>query len=413
MSILRSGFASLAVACLSFVAHPSAFATTPAGESPGNLMGFDEAFNVDSVGVADALGISPEEARSRLSVEHHAGDIIERIRIEHSARLAGLYMDHEGGSKIVVRLTGHDAVRTELHQFGEDRLEVVYELGADRTFAAANQELSDNIDILSKSADGWHGGYVDERNGEIVLYALSDTKTSGQQLAHASKSMFSSPARVVRVSEPERNQVVFGSGHLTFPVQPSPRTAECTAGFTVQLPNQGRQGLLTAGHCISANNTYNYRGVDQRAYTLTHVARVHTAVADVGWMLGPTGTQFGPFFYADAWRQVTGLRTRSRTAIGQQVCKYGINGGWGCATVRSIDHSPGNICGPNGTTRCSNTYVHLGNAVDLCQGGDSGGPWFIGTVAAGIHKSNIPSQGLCTYTSLDYAYSDLGVQLIL
>jgi len=389
-----------------------AFASGPAGDPPAELLNFDEAMEVDANKVAAALGITPEEARRRINVEHHAGPIIERIRRENEDRLAGIYIEHVPLSRLVVRLTGYQARRAEFHQFGADQLEVAYELGADRTFAQLQGLVDANILSLSENFPGWQGGYVDERTSEVVIHVLKSKMIFSTADAEVElEDQFRVPVRIVQLDEPEQNRAVYGSGHLSY--QSGLYVGECTGSFIVQTVTSRYRGLLTAGHCNPSNNMFHYRGIDGASYALTHVARSYTNSADVGWMLGRTGTSYGPWFYADAWRQVTGRRTRANTVVGSQVCKYGMNGGYGCGTVQSIAMSPGSICGPSGNHPCSSTFVRLHQAPQLCLGGDSGGPTFVSTIAMGVIKSSNPSAGTCTYTSLDYAYSDLGVQLLL
>lgn len=219
------------------------------------------------------------------------------------------------------------------------------------------------------------------------------------------KPEFGAPVRLLELDEPNQAQAVFGSGLLTF------AEGTCTNSFVVQHAATSSNGVLTAGHCLASAGTYTYTGIDAATHTVYFKARKYDAVADIAW-LGTNTTAVGPWFYANAWRQLTGRRTQASTAVGNQVCKYGTSGGYGCATVYSVAHNPTGTCGPTGTSPCSATYVGLNSAANLCQGGDSGGPWFISTVAAGVHHSGNPSAGLCTYTSTDYAYSSLGLNLL-
>ncbi|KLI98166.1 hypothetical protein WQ56_15640 [Luteimonas sp. FCS-9] len=386
-------------------------AAEPTGIAPAELLNFEQALDVDVIGTANALNITPEQARSRLNVEFHAGDLAERIRSEHKDRVAGIYIEHEPESRLVVRLTGHEAIRPEFHQFGADRLEVAYELGAEHTFAELQRWFDSFVPKLHASLTNWQGGYVDERTGEIVLYVLrSENVASVSDIRQSIERSAGVPVRIVELETPNVNQAVYGSGHLSY--QLSGTWYVCTGAFVVQHPSTNRYGLLTAGHCAPSNNIFEYTGIDSAFHTLTHVARLDNSTVDLGWMTGGAGTTYGPWFYANAWRQLTGRRTQANTPIGAQICRYGRNGGYGCATVRSTSHNPGSACGPNGTQPCASTYVGLDSAAGLCQGGDSGGPWFISTVAAGVHKSGNPTAGLCTYTSTDYAYSQLALQFL-
>lgn len=58
--------------------------------------------------MARSFGISPAAAASRMNVEEHAPDIVERIRTQYANRLAGIYIEHAPTHRLVVRLTGLD-----------------------------------------------------------------------------------------------------------------------------------------------------------------------------------------------------------------------------------------------------------------------------------------------------------------
>lgn len=363
---------------------------------------------LDARGVAEALGISLEDARGRINVQEHSGPIIERLRKQYESRLAGLYIEHEPTHRIVVRLTGPEVVRSEFHRFGDDLLEVAFVTGADRTFADLQRSFELGFAGLTAATSAVQGGYVDERTGDIVIEVLrNDDKAKAA--ASSLRTQLGAPVRLVELDEPNQAQAVFGSGRLSFPFGGG--TSACTNAFVVRHAASNSYGVLTAGHCQSSSGLYSYTGVDSAAHSLGFQARKFDSSADIAW-LGSGATDVGPWFYANAWRQLTGRRTQASTAVGNQICRYGTFGGYGCATVYSVAYNPGSSCGPTGTSPCSATFVGLNGATNLCQPGDSGGPWFISTVAAGVHRGGNPSAGLCSYTSTDYAYSSLGLNLL-
>ncbi|MDQ3525911.1 MAG: S1 family peptidase, partial [Chloroflexota bacterium] len=83
-------------------------------------------------------------------------------------------------------------------------------------------------------------------------------------------------------------------------------------------------------------------------------------------------------------------------------CHRGATTGTSCGTIESITHDPGSLCGPNRNGECASTWVRVTGPNLACSGGDSGGPWFNGGTAYGIHKSGASSgtgQGQCSRAS--------------
>lgn len=145
---------------------------TPAGVAPAEMLNFEQAMEVDAIWVATALDITPEEARSRLNLQEQAGEISERIREQYANRLAGIYIEHEPTSRLVVRLTGPEAERTRFHHFGADTLEVAFVPGADRTLVELQQLLDANLENIKAELPTFQGSYVDERTSEVVIDVL-------------------------------------------------------------------------------------------------------------------------------------------------------------------------------------------------------------------------------------------------
>ncbi len=335
---------------------------------------------------------------------------MERLRKQYEPRLAGLYIEYKPNPRIVVRLAGLANVRSEFHNFNGNSLEVVFIPGAAHKLSHLQKKFDKALGRLQASDPAVQGGYVDERTGDIVVEILRGASRANVH-AVALSSELAAPVRVIELTEPNQAQAVFGSGDIVYADGSINRI--CTNGFVVEHAGSTSYGVLTAGHCLASAGTYAYTGIDAAAHTLFFKARKYDSVADIAWV-GAGSASVGPWFYANAWRQLTGRRTQASTAVGNQICKYGTNGGYGCATVFSVAYNPGPICGLSGTAACSATFVGLNSdgAANLCQGGDSGGPWFISTIAAGVHTAGNPSNGLCVYTSTDYAYSHLGLNLL-
>jgi len=207
----------------------------------------------------------------------------------------------------------------------------------------------------------------------------------------------------------------------------------CTTGFTVRQKYGATRGVLSAAHCEGYWLTYS-DGNGPGALLQT-MATSWNAIEDVQWFK-PRGIGLFPppvesKFYGVSSTlptQVTGFVTQAGTDVGRRVCHRGITSGFSCGTVTSTSFNPSDpphyyVCGSPtlDPVACAATWISVGPlqdpesiAPDLeCAGGDSGGPWFSGGQAMGIHTAG-PEYGTCelaVYMSID-RISSLGVELL-
>ncbi|MBI7467571.1 hypothetical protein JEV30_23630 [Pseudomonas aeruginosa] len=405
---LHGAIAAALVTSTAFAAPETSKLAAP--NQPAQTMSTEQAFEAEVLEVAKVHKLSPNYARSILNVEAQSAGIVESIRERYKNRLAGIYIEHYPVHRLVVHLTGSEPVPAQSHKFGDDTLVVEFQPGAAHTVSELVTALKAATQgDVAASIPGSHGGYVDERTGELVIEVKPSAEAGKEPAVAAARSKVQQVLGVpVRIEEAEaaEAQAVFGSGTLG---------EGCTTGFTVNHAASGLHGVLTAGHCQTASGIDTYTGIDGAAATLGQQGWVQNANADLLWYTGTAGEAFGPWFYADAWRQTTGRRTQGATTVGATFCHYGKNSGYSCGTVATVYANPGSICGaPNYNSPCNASFVRVGGTNVRCVGGDSGGPWFTaGTLAAGIHFAGLPSGvGACWYTSTDYAYSDLGLNLL-
>jgi hypothetical protein len=408
------------------------------GSSRSNPLTVEQGRELGIRQIARSFGISPEAARSRMNVEAHAAPIVERIRTQYADRLAGIYIEHQPIHRLVVRLTGFDAVQPDFYQFdngrlGVDQLVVDYRVGAEHRFADLQKRFEAGFAGLQQRLPGLQSGYVDERTGRIVLEVVSDRpesatgqrETAGSRMAAANRvaqqqladNYFGVATRVVPMGRIV-NQAIQGSGNLDF-VQGGAKLF-CTGGFTVRTTTMPvTYGTLTAGHCQADSGIYNYQEAagGTTTATLTHVARRFNAATDVGWsMISTTPSDATNQFYAGSalggWQTQGTPLSKAGTTVGDTLCHYGRTTTTGsCGTVASTAYNPGSICGPGlapytGTSACSAVYVAVDNVA--CAAMDSGGPWYAITLLnkyrpAGVHKAGNTRTGTgrCVYSSTD------------
>lgn len=145
----------------------------------------------------------------------------------------------------------------------------------------------------------------------------------------------------------------------------------CTAGFVVVTG--ATRGISGARHCSSLSS---YDGASFAAAS-THIS----LTGDVRWTPSTSGTGSGTF-QADwgIFRAATGA---GNPGVGSSVCHFGIATGYSCSTVIAVD-----LC--NSSSVCGLAVV----ADNISAAGDSGGPWFFGGVARGIHTGTCTVNGV-------------------
>lgn len=113
---------------------------------------------------------TPEKAKL-LRVQAGGDTLVRELRETYSSRLAGLFWDqHEGReSRLVVRLTGSEAVEDLRLTVCDEPLTVAFIAGQMHTRAELEKLHSNNLEWFRGKFPGLQGTYADERTGEIVL----------------------------------------------------------------------------------------------------------------------------------------------------------------------------------------------------------------------------------------------------
>lgn len=136
---------------------------------------------------------------------------------------------------------------------------------------------------------------------------------------------------------------------------------------------------------------------------MTFVSEVRSATADLQWHT-TTAQAIEPLFHADS--TTTARPQQGVGAVGQYFCRRGKTSGYACTTVESITYRPVDDGACPGTTCAAVFSLTSGAAV---AAGDSGGPWFIGSVPHGTTKGYVGSKSI--YTRVRYL-NTLGLSLL-
>lgn len=171
----------------------------------------------------------------------------------------------------------------------------------------------------------------------------------------------------------------------------------CTTAFNV-VTSGGTRGILTAGHCEYVPHTVeNTSGGSE--YATTNQKQHRGEWGDLRWLTS-TQTEYDDF-YTD-WSVRADLAAIASPVKDQRLCKFGQKVGRNCtAYVENLS-----VCKQEttlGPTYCR--LVHMDR--DVSEQGDSGGPWFSGGTAYGIHSGALQSRDV--FSRVMYVDEALGV----
>jgi streptogrisin C len=355
-----------------------------------------EAIADDAAQYAAQFRVTADEATRRLKAQQATVAATDAIAREFADRIAGISIEHTPAFRIVVLLTGNEAVADRTAA----GVPIAFRTGAKATHAEALHALRRHLIDLRSDLPNARGAGYDQRIGEVVLLVTpEDASRLGIDAIRArAEQVGGVPIRVVVNELNESNMTVNGGGRVEGLNLETKRRNLCTTAFVVT--NGETNAITTAAHCP---DELTYVDRDGTTVTLPMIGSWGTAYRDVQINGSPDSPL--PLFYsnrgAGALRQLATWRNVASTRAGDFVCHYGESSGYSCATVELTDYAPpGDLCGGP----CSPTWVTVRGPG--CIPGDSGGPVFSGDIAFGIAKGiNRDSAGRCLfyyYMSTDY-----------
>jgi hypothetical protein len=354
-----------------------------------------QALSDDAVQYAAQFGVGLDEALRRLKAQQASVAATDAIAGEFADRLAGISIEHVPDFRIIVLLSGSEAVADR----NADGVPIIFRTGAKATHAQAIEALRKHLIDLRSDLPNARGAGYDQRTGEIVLLVIpDDAKRFGlDAIRSRAEQIGGVPVRVVINSLDESNMSVDGGGRVEGLNLETNRRSLCTTGFVVT--NGETNAITTAAHCP---DELTYVDRDGSTVTLPMIGSWGAAYRDV--QINGSADSPLPLFYsnrgAGTLRQLVSWRNVASTRAGDFVCHYGESSGYSCATVELTDYAPpGDLCGGP----CSPTWVTVKGP--KCIPGDSGGPVFSGEIAFGIAKGVNNSNGRCLfyyYMSTDY-----------
>jgi hypothetical protein len=451
----------------------SAYAQTATNPA---LLDSAEALAADAKLYAEAYGVSYEEAVKRLSIMFDIGAEADAAESGEGDDFAGSYFDNSATQFALVvrtkkankpdrilirkargvaardpatRAKGRDdrkAIRAKSKltdsqvEQAEDILSQDVQVPLKFKGSAANSilVLQAAIDASAQNLTaipGFQTVFVDNKTGEVVL--MVDAKSPDVASAEAAKFL-KVPYRIELVPGGFVKTALRGGTFSTVPAQ-----RWCMTAFAAKHNTTGKTGLVTAGHCTSSSTiSMNDGGTN---YAMTQGAPLNAQPSGDLMFLSGTPTAVAEFYYdgTGAARSVTGTRSRASTTVGNGTSSTAgtKTGSFVChlgqQTLNSsnVVQSCGEVVsttsvGISGST--SGSYVPVRNTQSgvgtvrtsgtgtlLCFTGDSGGPWFSGTIAFGVHSGCAWENGIqngtatySSYTSVD-AFPSIGVTILV
>jgi hypothetical protein len=377
-------------------------------------------------------------ARANRELTRRAGPAMRdpRVRADRRTQRRAL--------RATFKITDTEVELAETVRSREVRVPVRFGLAAKNSLRETQAILSSNWSALSQIS-GFQTAYVDQQSGEVVV--MFDAVSAAAATA-ALGSILPILFRVELVAggfvdaSTRGGQIITASG-----------ARHCMTGFAAKRTVDGVLGLVTAGHCSRPLLTLAVADRDISAtYPLTQGPATNGATTfDLMFVTG--SSPVGEFYFDNTGsvRNVTGIRSRLSTTTaggvatsaspattlgttsGAFVCHLGQEAAGStsyiqsCGEVISINASkPGGPPSATGgeyvlvrnTQSGAGTLRSSGAGTLRCIGGDSGGPFFAGTVAYGIlsacaSSTADPSAALyALYTSVD-SFSKIGVQILV
>ncbi|MER7577268.1 S1 family peptidase [Streptomyces sp. NPDC126514] len=162
----------------------------------------------------------------------------------------------------------------------------------------------------------------------------------------------------------------------------------CTSGFNLKQISGDLKRVGTAGHCTTvASQTYSNHPTHGGSTSVSTVWSHQGSSGDLGYTSKGNKASTRTFYQSYNNARYADDRA-SMPAVGTSICKYGRTSGKTCSTVKYRNVSISGL---------QHMVIMNGNA---CQGGDSGGPWYYGGTAYGIHTglANYDGTKRCLFT---------------
>jgi hypothetical protein len=324
----------------------------------------DSGLNPDAVEYSKSAGVTYAEAVRQLDRQIVVGALQETLMTKEGSTFAGLLIEHQPRYRVVARFTSDAAATLARYVTGGPLDQIVEPESAAYSLAdleATQARLVKEYAGTSVTVD------IDVRENRVELGIPTSVSLNTSLLAVDAMS----PSVKVTTGIQPRTPATTLYGGLQF--------SGCTSGFTIYYgANTANRGIVTAGHC---SNSQSYAG---HALTYQNDER-----HDGDWdyqshkLAGATYQNKVQDGASGTTRSIGAVTYWANQNVGDFVCKYGYVTHYGCGYIVTKNAS-GCVDTPAGTMYIKLDSDPNGTGYDLAEGGDSGGPYFLGSTAKGI-----------------------------
>jgi hypothetical protein len=351
-----------------------------------------EALRLDAEELAKASGRPVDEVLRELELAPVAQELIADVKERAGDRFAGAWVEHEPSWQLHIALTeGTPLALDALTRSTGVPVSVEYREGPSEEILI---EEANKLAAWATATPGIDGVEADVEGPELVVYANNEAPIGVQRMAPATPGGVE--VRFVNSGEPAGDTATVRGGLAL---------TSCTSGFSVT--SGGIIGFATAGHCGNSQS-WAATPTGSPANASTYGGEVRGTTADIQYHRVTSPHNASSTFFGGS---ATTATTRSGTGtafVGQGLCHRGKTTGYSCGNVTSTTFAPtwANACL---SSPCSAAFVRIDGTTLGNAGGDSGGPWFSGAAAYGIHKGGGAGWGVYTPVA---RLSSLGVTLL-
>ncbi|WP_030295985.1 S1 family peptidase [Streptomyces sp. NRRL F-5681] len=325
--------------------------------------------------LATTLGVSEKAAAERLDREADQRDRFAELRKDRVETLGAFFA--QDGSLVVnaadaeaaedVRAAG---LRARVPERGEGELDrIKAQLDAKALKSAPAGVSAWSVDLASDTVTVEVNGASDAATRSFLTTARSNGDA----------------VRVVKGQEKLETQAVVPPGsRMTF------NGYLCSVGYGAKDRN-GKQVLVTAGHCIEDLPALAYNGTRFAKGTHTRFA-LGTRSVDMGIASVDAGNSIGLDITTYGKADTVPVKGSKRAPSGAALCKSGQTTGWTCGKVGSYNVSV-TYTDQNGGP--DTVVTGLASSSVCTQGGDSGGAYVSGDQAQGM-TSGGPTNQRCS-----------------
>lgn len=324
--------------------------------------------------LATTLGVSEKAAVERLDREAEQQDRFAELREDRVSTLGAFFTKDgslvvnaaDAGAAKEVRAAGLTARVPERGESELDRIKAQLDAKA-----------------LKSAPAGVSAWSVDLASDTVTVEVNGDSDAATRSFLKAAKSN-GDAVRVVKGQEKLETQAVVPPGsRMTF------NGYLCSVGYGAKDRN-GKQVLVTAGHCIEDLPALAYNGTRFAKGTHTRFA-LGTRSVDMGIAAVDAGNSIGLDVTTYGRAGTVPVKGSKRAPSGAALCKSGQTTNWTCGKVGSYNVSV-TYTDQNGGP--DTVVTGLASSSVCTQGGDSGGAYISGDQAQGM-TSGGPSNQRC------------------